>query len=609
MATAVGLNMKITADTAGIGRGVNKTERLLGKLSKSSASAASSLRALVGIEIGTRLASAFAVAARAAADYALNVAKSIDETAKLAQRTGIAVEALQGFQVAADLSGVQNLEGGLQRLSITLGDAAAGSATAQKAFANIGLSVDDLMAMSPEDQFRAVAAAIAAIPDPAARAAAAVDLFGRTGVQLLPLFASNLAEVEARAERLGIVLSQDQTAAIEEMNDSLSLVQKTFDGIIGQVTANLAPAVTALAEEFLAFVEGFEGANGEIGGTALADAISVAFFDGADYVASILDPWLTSLLEWAGVFESTTSQLGGWFQYFQVAVDLMQAAFYSARAIFNSLLIGLAEWGKYIAGVFSSAAAEAIQTFQEGLSVSVEQDRQRASDSFMGRNRPTPAEQPGILARGSQSARDRFEQSRTPEARAAREQERLFNRLNDNFGKANETARAVFGENVPAAVAEAAGQVEELIVSAMEDGVITEEEAKAIAEAQAKYNEELRKGKKAMDDDVAAKKKRDTELQKLDDKMLDLAVDYAKKSQEIEGDRLDALSRRSNQALSVGDIRSGGISEVLRIATGREDPAIDEYRKQLAELRKIEAKLDELRADKVKIIGGAGRAA
>ena len=59
----------------------------------------------------------------------------------------------------------------------------------------------------------------------------------------------------------------------------------------------------------------------------------------------------------------------------------------------------------------------------------------------------------------------------------------------------------------------------------------------------------------------------------------------------------------------MGDIRSGGISEVLRIATGREDPAIEEYRKQVAELRKIDSKLGELRADKVKIIGGAGRAA
>jgi hypothetical protein len=69
------------------------------------------------------------------------------------------------------------------------------------------------------------------------------------------------------------------------------------------------------------------------------------------------------------------------------------------------------------------------------------------------------------------------------------------------------------------------------------------------------------------------------------------------------------LSRRSNQALQVGDVRSGGISEVLRIASGREDPAVEEYRKQLSELRKIDAKLGELRSDRVEIVGNGARAA
>jgi hypothetical protein len=98
-------------------------------------------------------------------------------------------------------------------------------------------------------------------------------------------------------------------------------------------------------------------------------------------------------------------------------------------------------------------------------------------------------------------------------------------------------------------------------------------------------------------------------LESVNNKILDLEKQRAEQSAEIEGERLDALSRRSNQALQVGDVRSGGISDILRIASGREDPAIEEYRKQVAELRKIDAKLGELRADKVKIIGGAGRAA
>jgi hypothetical protein len=564
MATAVGLNMKITADTAGIGRGINKTEQMLGKLSKSSASAASSLRALVGIEIGTRLASAFAGAARAASDYALGVAKSIDETAKLAQRTGIAIEALQGFQVAADLSGVQNLEGGLQRLTITLGDAAAGSATAQKAFANIGLSFEDLMGMAPEDQFRAVASAISAIPDQASQAAAAMDLFGRTGVELLPLFASNLEEVEARANRLGVVLSGDQTAAIEEMNDSLDLVRKTFDGIIGQVTANLAPVVSALAEEFLAFVDSFNGFGGG-GGSGIADALTNGLLDFAEYMAGIFDAAIAQFNQFgvglqaaASVFEFATNVFVG-------ISETLRAIFNTFELVGNGIALALGKFLEELGSWVSSDLEQFGKDFQANALAAGKKNLADLQSAGEGITRAASAAVfggPGIsrasegpAGRAVAAARERFSNRNSPDAASAREAER---------------AQRIAQQQQAAAAAA----------------------AKRAAES----------ARKAEEDRLKAIERADEAIAKAEE-------DRAKRAAEIEADRLDALSRRSNEALSVGDIRSGGISEVLRIAAGREDPAIEEYRKQLAALRQIDGKIGELRADKVKIIGGAGRAA
>jgi hypothetical protein len=556
MATAVGLNMKITADTAGIGRGVNQTEKMLGKLSKSASSAASSLRALVGIEIGTRLASAFTDAARSAIGMASRVTEAIAAMDDLSQRTGVSTDALQGFQVAADLAGVQNLEGGLQKVSVVLGDAAAGSATAQKAFANIGLTVNELLAKSPEEQFRAVAAAIGQIKGPAAQAAAAVDLFGKSGVELLPLFASNLKEIEARAQKLGMVLSEDQVGSITEMDDALLMVRKTFDGIIGQVTANLAPVVTDLAQQFLGFVESFQGVNGEMGGTALADSITDAFLTGADYIASILDPWINYLFEWLGSFSGTTKTISAAGEYFQFAADMIATAFYGVRAVFNGFTVAVAELMKILPDWIISN--ETLTNFQKEQARKMNEDFGRSGDAFMGRNRPGPADAPKereLLGDALDRARQRREQRNSPEAKAEQERQRA--------ARAAERERA----NAARVAAQAAEQA-----------------------------------RKAEEERLKIIKKADEEIAKVEE-------ERAKRAAEIEGERLDALSRRSNQALSVGDIRSGGISEVLRIATGREDPAIEEYRKQVAELRKIDSKLGELRADKVKIIGGAGRAA
>ena len=564
MATAVGLNMKITADTAGIGRGVTKTEQQLGRLSKSAGSAAGSLRALVGIEIGTRLAAAFTQAARAAIDYAGGLAQAIDQTAKVAQRTGIAVEALQGFQVAADLSGVQNLEGALQKVSVVLGDAAAGSATAQKAFANIGLSVEDLLKLAPEDQFRAVAKAIGDIQNPAAQAAAAVDLFGRSGVELLPLFASNLEEIEAQAARLGIVLSQDQTAAVEAMNDALDLVSKTFDGIIGQVTANLAPVVTALAEEFLSFVESFNGFGGG-GGSGIADALTDGLLDFAEYMAGIFDAAISQFAEFGASLQTAAS-------VFEFVANVFIAVGESLRVVFNvfelagnAIAVALGAFIEKIGAWVDSDLEEFGRQWKENAIAAGKQNskdlesaasgvaRAASAAVFGGSGLPTAAD--GPATRAVRGARVRFDGRDDPARRAQREADR------------------------------AAKQAER--------------ERAAAASVAAKAAEEARK----------AEEKRLEFIKKADEEIAKVEDERAKRAAEIESDRLDVLSRQSNQALSVSDIRSGGMSDILRIAAGREDPAIEEYRKQLAELRKIDSKLGELRADRVEILGNGARAA
>lgn len=83
-----------------------------------------------------------------------------------------------------------------------------------------------------------------------------------------------------------------------------------------------------------------------------------------------------------------------------------------------------------------------------------------------------------------------------------------------------------------------------------------------------------------------------------------LEQQYAERLADIQADRLDALSRRSNEALAGNDIRSSaGASQFLALATGREDPAIDEYRKQLRELQDIKREIAKANAAPVEIAG------
>ena len=547
MATVLGLNIKFAANTAGISKGAQRTSEQLRSVQKSAASASSALRSLVAIDIAKILASGFSSVASAIGGYIGNIRTTIDATAKLSQRTGIAVEALQSLQVAAGLSGVQNLDGAIQRLTITIGDAAQGNKAAQDAFARLGMSYEDLAGIAPEDQFRAIAKAISGLPSAAERAAAAADLFGRTGVELLPLFASNLEEVEARANRLGIVLSGPQTKAIEDMNDALSLVYQTFQGIIGQVVANLAPAVTAIAEEFLQFVEGYNGLGEGTGGNALADSITLALLEGAEYIALAFD----TALQYLGVFTDVMTQVGKGFMiamdFFYKTYELLNAAFYSLRISLNEWIIaavkGLTEIVSYIPG--AGDIAQFGEFFAQDLQRSVESDR-----------------------KAQETALENFASGLTFEDFGA-DSQGPAGRLVDDLRARFEASQAARGQGQ----GEARGGGGGFDSSALE-------EARRLAEEQARLEEQRLK------------------------KIADLNEQYADKSEEIERNRLDALGRANQQALEATDIRSGGIGQVLALATGREDPAIAEARKQLDELQNISREIRKL-GGTVELVGAA----
>ena len=79
------------------------------------------------------------------------------------------------------------------------------------------------------------------------------------------------------------------------------------------------------------------------------------------------------------------------------------------------------------------------------------------------------------------------------------------------------------------------------------------------------------------------------------EQIADLNERYAERVAEIDADRLDALSQVSQQPLQATDLRtSEGASQFLALATGRVDPAVEEYKKQLKELQKIETEIRKL---------------
>jgi hypothetical protein len=101
---------------------------------------------------------------------------------------------------------------------------------------------------------------------------------------------------------------------------------------------------------------------------------------------------------------------------------------------------------------------------------------------------------------------------------------------------------------------------------------------------------------------IEADRKRAEEAAAVDEKMAAKQGDI----DAITSERAAALGGKSNEALKANDIRSGeGMAQFLALATGREDPAIAEYRKQTQKLDEIRGELRALQQDKVDILGAA----
>lgn len=170
-----------------------------------------------------------------------------------AAQTGLSGAFLQQLEYAADQSGVsaETLTGGIKKLTVMIGKAGSGSKEAAEALKDIGLSATDLQRLSPEQQFEKVAAGIGKIPTAAGRAAAAVKIFGKSGIEMTGLFAGGLDDITKLmqdAKDIGIGLDDEQLARIASADDSLQKMYASISAMIDQVAVGLAPAFEAVAE-------------------------------------------------------------------------------------------------------------------------------------------------------------------------------------------------------------------------------------------------------------------------------------------------------------------------------------------------------------------------
>ena len=176
-----------------------------------------------------------------------------DRLDKLSQQLGITVEAVQELGFAAEQSGAstEDVTSAFAKLAKKLPEILDGTSPLIAEMADLGIEVDKLFAEgdTPDQMFAKLADAIAGVEDPMAKLTIAQDLFGGSGVKLLPLLnagSEGIAELRQQASDTGNVMSGEAATAAAMFNDKLNILKNGLSGIGQKVIGVLVPALLTM---------------------------------------------------------------------------------------------------------------------------------------------------------------------------------------------------------------------------------------------------------------------------------------------------------------------------------------------------------------------------
>jgi hypothetical protein len=254
MAAAVGdLAVRVGANTADLEQGMAKAARSVKNFSKSS------VRRMRAVATSSAKMGAAAVAAGAAMTAALYARQSkvIDSLAKTADALNVTTESLQALNHLAELNGVsaEGMAKGLRRMEVNLGMAARSGGTAARALEDLGVNLDDIIKLSPDEQLQRLSDAISGVENQTIKASIATDIFGRDGVAMLKVLnqieKDGIAPTVKKLEEYGVAITRIDAAQVEAANDAFLEAQTVIEGLANTLTVELAPFVKEISDRFV----------------------------------------------------------------------------------------------------------------------------------------------------------------------------------------------------------------------------------------------------------------------------------------------------------------------------------------------------------------------
>ena len=203
-----------------------------------------------GVAAGMKVIDLAADATRAVVENLGNALDMGGRLSDLSARTGETAGNLLILERAFDNTGIgaDKVGAAVNKLQKFIVDAGSGAATQSKVMSQLGLTMTDLANMTPTEQMRVLADRISRIENPTERATVAMQVFGKSGGELLPFltnFSSELNNAQAELGSLPGVMDRN-AEAFDAIGDKIGVVRGKVLEFAAGLLESAVPALNKL---------------------------------------------------------------------------------------------------------------------------------------------------------------------------------------------------------------------------------------------------------------------------------------------------------------------------------------------------------------------------
>jgi hypothetical protein len=248
-----------------------KTKRLE-QAQKNLDAAMSSVKNSAGnaVKVVRNTALGFIGAATAVLGFTMKASENADEIQRLSDVTGLSAERVQELKYAGGQLGVEldTITGVQAKLTKSMSAAKDGTGTQADAFKALKINVLDANGQLKDSKqvMTEALSALGNVGNETERDALAMDLFGKSAMELNPLIKAGgdeLNRLSEEARKSGTVLSGDTVASLDAFGDTVEGIKASAIGLAGNLAEKLLPAIQPLIEKVKNFdtkpiVDGFQ---------------------------------------------------------------------------------------------------------------------------------------------------------------------------------------------------------------------------------------------------------------------------------------------------------------------------------------------------------------